>query len=203
MARFSLLQRATVLLFLLVCVESAAFTNSEFTGITAGSPFSISWSGDGTPVTIQLLNGPSNALQPIFTIAANTTESPYSWTPSTSLAAGLYALSITQSGTINYSPQFQIAGAAGPTSFSGSLVKSSSTVASLASSVATTSAAASAREDEVAPAQRTVTIMDLVIVTSHVTASSVPGVGARRECGTSTRGWGEAMVVAAMVVLIL
>ena len=46
----------------------------------------------------------------LLTVMLATSTSPYSWTPSTSLAQDAYALSITQSGHTNYSPQFTIKG---------------------------------------------------------------------------------------------
>lgn len=70
-----------------VCAAMVAFTNSDYSSITVGNPFAISWTGDGTvcaesfsaglppltflqEVVIQLLSGPSsNQLQPIGTVA--------------------------------------------------------------------------------------------------------------------------------------
>ncbi|KAI4139559.1 MAG: hypothetical protein L6R39_006229 [Caloplaca ligustica] len=89
-----------------------AFGNSYYTGITFGHPFSIKWfGGDGTPATIRLLGGNVAALQPVITLAAGLTTSPYVWTPvaSQSIRSGQpYVLSIEQSGLTNYSPWFTI-----------------------------------------------------------------------------------------------
>ena len=44
---------------------------------------------------------------------ASATSSPFSWTPDSTLPDGTYALSISQSGSTNYSPQFKISGGTG------------------------------------------------------------------------------------------
>ncbi|MCJ1302830.1 hypothetical protein MMC08_005635 [Hypocenomyce scalaris] len=97
-------------LLLTQTVAQVALTNSNYNGITAGEPFNITFAGDGSPVTIYLKNGPSTNLQTVSTIISDTTTSPYTWTPSTTLTTGTYALEIIQGTVTNYSPNFTITG---------------------------------------------------------------------------------------------
>lgn len=52
-----------------VSVTSAVkFGNPNFTGISVGSPFTITWIDASGPVTIELKNGPATALKDVKTI---------------------------------------------------------------------------------------------------------------------------------------
>jgi hypothetical protein len=61
---------AFTLAALIAYVEAAQFTNSAFAGITAGTPFNITWSGATTGVTLLLKNGASTDLKTVSTIAS-------------------------------------------------------------------------------------------------------------------------------------
>ncbi|KAL8696587.1 MAG: hypothetical protein Q9201_007583 [Fulgogasparrea decipioides] len=94
--------------------DPIAFGNPSFTGITFGSPFSISWyGGDGTPVTINLLDGNPAALKNEAVVATNVTgTNSFDWTPviSSNVQPGQpLVFQIVQSGLTNYSPTFSIA----------------------------------------------------------------------------------------------
>ncbi|KFY16297.1 hypothetical protein V491_05373, partial [Pseudogymnoascus sp. VKM F-3775] len=113
------------------------FTNSDFTGIVAGEPFTITWdpTTEGT-VTLQLVQGDPSALDTVETIegeftsclplllfnsAASTLLSTctgvdnsgsYTWTPDSSIVKGSdYALKIVDDSdeeNYNYTTQFSI-----------------------------------------------------------------------------------------------
>ena len=70
--------------------------------------------------TITFTKAKQASFLPVLIDNLATSTSPYSWTPYSSLGAGTYGLSITQSGHINYSPQFTISGATGHPSTAGS-----------------------------------------------------------------------------------
>ncbi|KAL8724516.1 MAG: hypothetical protein Q9181_006786, partial [Wetmoreana brouardii] len=100
-------------LYTAVRADPIAFGNPSFTDITFGSPFSISWyGGDGTPVTINLLDGNPAALKYEAMVATNVTGTNiFGWTPviSSNVQPGqLVVLQIVQSGLTNYSPAFSI-----------------------------------------------------------------------------------------------
>ncbi|KIW65647.1 hypothetical protein PV04_07888 [Phialophora macrospora] len=97
-----------------------AQTKIAFTSVPAvanvGESYNITWGGgDGSPVTITLREGDSNALKTIATLADGVEENFFLWHVSESLAtASDYALQITQGqGSINYSGQFSIVGGSG------------------------------------------------------------------------------------------
>ena len=103
-------------------------TNSDYSGITAGVPFDITWAGqsEGSTVALLLKNGDADNQMLFRTIGSkyfhnvhfptvtNTfTEdlhgTNYVWTPETDIPEGTYNLEIDDSnGDINYSPQFEI-----------------------------------------------------------------------------------------------
>ncbi|KAL9064970.1 MAG: hypothetical protein Q9161_008519 [Pseudevernia consocians] len=99
-------------LLLPIYVQAVAFSVDTFEGIAVGKPMNLSWWGDknscSQPVTIKLMQGPPEALEPVVTIASNVAGDSYTWTPTT-IAAGTYVLSITQGTETNYSPQFAVA----------------------------------------------------------------------------------------------
>lgn len=47
---------------------NVALTNSDFSGIEAGKPFEITWTGANAPVTITLKTGPSDNLSDVAEI---------------------------------------------------------------------------------------------------------------------------------------
>ncbi|PBP26280.1 extracellular matrix protein [Diplocarpon rosae] len=85
-------------------------------GVTAGTPLEITWSGAEGPVTLTLKSGESTNLKTVEVIASGQTGTSYTWTPPTSLPDDTYALQIDDStGTPNYSVQFAITGGAAST----------------------------------------------------------------------------------------
>ncbi|CAF9938697.1 MAG: hypothetical protein HETSPECPRED_001168 [Heterodermia speciosa] len=92
------------------------FTNSDYSAITAGQTFEITWAGDGSEATLALLTGDPSDLKPVITIGSSP-SSPFPWLVPTDLTpASSYVLSIAQSGVTNYSPGFAIGGTSSPTS---------------------------------------------------------------------------------------
>jgi len=64
--------------FLAVALASIAkatkLGNSDFSSISAGSPFTITWLDASGPVTLKLKNGPATALQDVATIGSKTSS---------------------------------------------------------------------------------------------------------------------------------
>ena len=164
--------------FAVASAQSVQFTNSNFSGITVGSPFNITWSGATSDITLKLKNGPANAQQLVETIgskiskpslktdtkcfAGGLTGTYYVWTPESTLVDGTYNLEIDyNSEPPNYSIQFTI---------SGGLLSSAS------ASAATSASVASATTSTVAS----------VTTTSTSTASSASSVS--NSSGTSKKG---------------
>ncbi|KAK2629441.1 hypothetical protein QTJ16_000261 [Diplocarpon rosae] len=84
-------------------------------GVAAGSPLEITWSGAEGPVTLTLKSGQSTDLKTVEVIASGQTGTSYTWTPPTSLPDDTYALQIDDStGIPNYSVQFAITGGTAP-----------------------------------------------------------------------------------------
>ncbi|MCJ1384045.1 hypothetical protein MMC17_007161 [Xylographa soralifera] len=134
-------------------VQGVALTNDNYYGITIGSPFELTWSGDGTPVNITLVDGsPANVI-PVAAIAINAPSPSYLWTPSASIPIGEYALAIIQSGSTNYAGPFFIYDAN----------SQSSPPSTSSTSVAT---------GLVTPASTTSSAMDLAVPTPSSTSSS-------------------------------
>ncbi|KAM0801669.1 hypothetical protein BDR22DRAFT_155023 [Usnea florida] len=102
-------------LLLAMHVQAVAFSVDSFEGIAVGKPINLTWWGDKTPATIRLLQGPPEALEARVALATNVEGDSYTWTPTT-IPAGQYVLSITQSGETNYSPQFTVTSDSTPTS---------------------------------------------------------------------------------------
>lgn len=96
-----------------------AFTTLPGAVVTAGKPVQLAWSGgDGSPVTITLKQGPSDALVTVEVITGDATGNSYTWTPDTSLPdASDYALAISQGvDDVNYTGEFELVGGATTTS---------------------------------------------------------------------------------------
>lgn len=90
------------------------FTKSDYSGITAGTPITITWTPttDGT-VTIELVRGDPLNLNLVSVIQSDLENSgSYEWTPDVSIVQGSdYALKIiddNDSDNYNYTPQFTI-----------------------------------------------------------------------------------------------
>ncbi|MCJ1444356.1 MAG: hypothetical protein MMC23_004858 [Stictis urceolatum] len=83
--------------------------------VTVGEWCPITWTGDGSPVTITLLNGPATNLQPVRNVTENdpcngTLSDSFNWLPRLSLSAAAtgYALQITQSGLSTCTSKFDV-----------------------------------------------------------------------------------------------
>ncbi|MCJ1391757.1 hypothetical protein MMC18_004622 [Xylographa bjoerkii] len=99
---------ALTCLSVLSLVHGVALTNDNYYGITIGSPFELTWSGDDTPVNITLVDGsPANVI-PVAAVAINAPSPSFLWTPSATIPVGEYALAIIQSGSTNYAGPFFI-----------------------------------------------------------------------------------------------
>ncbi|KAL8823227.1 MAG: hypothetical protein Q9191_006051 [Dirinaria sp. TL-2023a] len=109
--------------------STIAFTTLP-SAVQAGVPFTLKWAGG------QDDNGPSTNLQYVATIAPSVKGNSFTWTPSSSLPNGEYALQISQGvDEVNYSGMFSLSG--------GSTAAASTTAASSASSSAAATSAAS------------------------------------------------------------
>lgn len=132
--------------FAVASAQTVKLTNSNFSGITVGSPFNITWSGATSDITLKLKNGPVNAQQLVETIASKIskpslktdikcfagglTGTYYVWTPEPTIVDGTYNLEIDHgSDPPNYSIQFTI---------SGGLLSSASASSATSASVAST-----------------------------------------------------------------
>jgi len=56
--------------FAFASAQTVKITNSNFAGITVGTPFNITWSGATSDITLKLKDGPSNAQLLVETIAS-------------------------------------------------------------------------------------------------------------------------------------
>ncbi|MCJ1283086.1 hypothetical protein MMC26_002413 [Xylographa opegraphella] len=137
-------------------VQGVALTDNNYYGITIGSPFDLTWSGDGTPVNITLVDGsPANVI-PVAAIAINAPSPSYRWTPSISIPVGEYALAIIQSGSTNYAGPFYISAADSQTSQNpptssamGPIVPSTSSITPRSACIMTASSASASATGEV------------------------------------------------------
>jgi hypothetical protein len=148
----------TAAAFAVASAQTVQFTNSNFAGITVGTPFNISWSGATSGITLKLKNGPATAQQLVETIASKLSKPSslktdikcfagdlsgtyYLWTPESTLVDGVYNLEIDYgSEPPNYSMQFTISGGllSSSSALSATSTGGTSTTASTISSVTTT-----------------------------------------------------------------
>lgn len=90
------------------------FTNSDYSGITAGTPITLTWTPTtGGTVTIELVQGDPGNLDPVSVIQSGIQNSgSFEWTPDASIVEGTnYALKIvddTNPDNFNYTPLFTI-----------------------------------------------------------------------------------------------
>lgn len=122
-------------------------TNSDYSGIEAGEPFTITWSDATGPVTLTLKNGPADDLSTVSEITSGQSGESFTWTPSESLPSGTYAFEISDGSDINYSPRFQISG--GAASGSSTVSTATTTSASSATSASSVTSATSATSTSV------------------------------------------------------
>ncbi|KFZ01884.1 hypothetical protein V500_00578 [Pseudogymnoascus sp. VKM F-4518 (FW-2643)] len=131
----------------LAAAQSAAnpFTNTDYSTISAGQAFTITWSPTTTgPVSLVLVKGDPAALTTVSTIASGLDNSgSLEWTPGSSIAKGSdYALKIVDDADatiVNYTLQFPIDSDGTASSTAAPVVASTGTASSaIASAVAST-----------------------------------------------------------------
>ncbi|KAK4043692.1 Ser-Thr-rich glycosyl-phosphatidyl-inositol-anchored membrane family-domain-containing protein [Parachaetomium inaequale] len=106
---------SAVLAFAAAVLAQPVLLNSNYQ-ITEGEPFTLKWGNAQGPVTVTLMTGDSKNLKEVTDLTTGVTDSEYTFTL-TDLPSGTYAIKITDdSGTPNYSPQFQYQGSATLTS---------------------------------------------------------------------------------------
>ncbi|KAG9827376.1 hypothetical protein KCU98_g19171, partial [Aureobasidium melanogenum] len=129
---------------LLALAADNAFTNSDFTGITAGKTFDIKWNPTtGGTVSLILRSGANNNLTPGVYVAQGISNSgSYSWSVPDDITRGSdYALEIVDdqdTSKTNYTPQF--------------VIDSTNTVASSTSYISQSASASSAASSGVSSA---------------------------------------------------
>ncbi|KAJ4289283.1 hypothetical protein N0V88_007034 [Collariella sp. IMI 366227] len=87
-------------------LAAVAFTNNEYY-LHAGSPFTVTWTGNRGPVTLTLTNGPDENLQTVLVIVSNYEGQSYIWTPPAELPADSYILQLEDAGSADYSARFK------------------------------------------------------------------------------------------------
>jgi hypothetical protein len=60
--------------FAVASAQTVKITNTNFAGITVGTPFNITWSGATSDITLKLKNGPALAQQTVETIGSQFSE---------------------------------------------------------------------------------------------------------------------------------
>ncbi|ELR06436.1 hypothetical protein VC83_08606 [Pseudogymnoascus destructans] len=198
------------------------FTNTDFTGIAAGKPITITW----TPTTngkvkLELVHsdtGNSDDLKPVSTIQASIPNSgSFTWTPSSSIVNGEgYALKIVNDANpdeYNYTLQFPIktdTDAAAPTSASSTAASSSTAVPSSTAKPSTSTTEQSSTTSEVtstgassttkASTTAASTTKSAPATTSHAAATS-SSMGAAATGGAKVGAGLMGFVGAAMLLL--
>jgi len=138
-------------------VNAAILTNPDYSGITAGVPFTITWSGASGPVTIILKNGPAGNLKTVAVLTDGETDGSFTWTPSKSLPDGTYAFEIKDSSGINYSPQFELSGGAASSATSATSSSATKTSDSSSDTKSSTSAKSSSTASSTTSSNTTIT----------------------------------------------
>ncbi|KAK4120331.1 hypothetical protein N657DRAFT_674258 [Parathielavia appendiculata] len=87
-------------------LAAVTFTNTEYY-IYAGSPFTVTWTGNRAPITLTLMNGPDENLQTVLTIVSDYSGQDYTWTPPAELPADSYILRLEDGGSTDYSARFR------------------------------------------------------------------------------------------------
>ncbi|OBT90523.1 hypothetical protein VE02_01150 [Pseudogymnoascus sp. 03VT05] len=181
------------------------FTNTDFSGIAAGSPITITWTPttQGT-VTLELVHsdtGNSNDLKPVATIQASISNSgSYTWTPDSSIVnGGGYALKIVDDANpdeYNYTLQFHIktdTQSAAPTSASSTEAPTSTAAPS-----SSTAAPSSSTTEESSTTSEVTTSTEVTSTnassttdastTAHSTTTSAPTTTSHAATTSSSKG---------------
>ncbi|OBT42626.1 hypothetical protein VE00_06066 [Pseudogymnoascus sp. WSF 3629] len=174
------------------------FTNTAFTGIAAGSPFTITWTPTTkSTVTLQLVHsdtGNADDLKPVSTIKAGITNSgSFTWTPDSSIVNGEhYALKIVDDANpdeYNYTLQFPIktdTQSAAPTSASSTKAPTST----VAPSSSTTEESSTTSEETTATDVTTTSASSTTgaSTTAHSTTTSAPTTTSHAATTSSSKG---------------
>ncbi|RYO74851.1 hypothetical protein DL764_010734 [Monosporascus ibericus] len=131
------------IIFAGLAAAQVILTNSDFSGIEAGEPFTITWADASGPVTLTLMNGPADNLNTVSEITSGETGESFTWTPPESLPSDTYAFEISDGSSINYSQRFEISGGAASGSSTVSLTTATASATSAASTSVVTSTASS------------------------------------------------------------
>ncbi|RYP76148.1 hypothetical protein DL771_001972 [Monosporascus sp. 5C6A] len=156
-------------------------TNSDFSDITAGEPFTITWSDATGPVTLTLKDGPADDLSTVSVITSGQTGESFTWTPSESLPSGTYALEISDGSDINYSSQFEVSGGAASGSSTVTLstatasASSTSVVTRTASSTITSTASSNSSSSATSNSSSSATSLSFSSATMSSNSSSITG----------------------------
>ncbi|PQE29826.1 extracellular matrix protein [Rutstroemia sp. NJR-2017a WRK4] len=168
------------------------FTNSNF-DLTAGQPFTLTWSGADGPVTIFLKDGASTDLKTVSTVGSGLTGNSIVFVPSASLSTDFYAFEIQDSTAIpNYSQQFLVSGATGAPSSSASSAAASSTATSTVTAVSTSSglsssaASSSSAGSSSAASSTTATDSSTTATDSSTTATDSSSAASTTTTGSSS-----------------
>ncbi|KAF7719883.1 Uncharacterized protein PECH_000948 [Penicillium ucsense] len=150
--------------------------------VPEGKPFTIKWDATlGKTVSIVLLRGPSNNVQPLETLAESIPNTgSYMWTPSTSLTPDVthYGLLIVvedagaHHGAYQWSTQFGISGVDGATTAAVTTSKVSQTVTSTSSLTHTIIATTSSVQTTVESATSAVSGSDTAVVVVPTTTTA-------------------------------
>ncbi|KAH7319594.1 hypothetical protein B0I35DRAFT_215513 [Stachybotrys elegans] len=90
----------------IVPIAAVMFTNTDYSGISAGSPFTITWTDNEGTVTISLMDARDEAnIQLVEQLTIFEEGNSFVWTPSDGLESGEYAFEIQDdsTGEFNYS----------------------------------------------------------------------------------------------------
>ncbi|KAI2618464.1 Ser-Thr-rich glycosyl-phosphatidyl-inositol-anchored membrane family-domain-containing protein [Hypoxylon sp. NC1633] len=152
-------------------VQAVLITNSNFNGIEAGKPFEITWSGATGAVTLTLKDGPADNLKTVSEIVSGATGESYSWTPSSSLSSGTYALEISDGTDVNYSQQFDVSGGSA-SSAASSTVSSTSASSTASSTVSSTSTSTSSSASSSSTSESSTSSGSITSSSSHASTTS-------------------------------
>ncbi|MCJ1437806.1 SMP-30 gluconolaconase LRE domain protein [Xylographa pallens] len=174
-------------LLALSLVRGVALTDDNYNGITIGSPFKLTWSGDGTPVNITLVDGsPANVI-PVAAVAINAPSPSFLWTPSVSIRVGEYALAIIQSGSTNYAGPFFIYAANSQTSQPPIATTSSPSSASVAIGLVLPTSTTSSTAGPIVPSTSSIPQSSFSGLTASSSGASGTGGSSLGFLGTGTK----------------
>ncbi|KAI0008905.1 Ser-Thr-rich glycosyl-phosphatidyl-inositol-anchored membrane family-domain-containing protein [Xylariaceae sp. FL0662B] len=182
---------AAALAILPALANALMITNSNFNGIQAGKPFTITWTDASGPVTLTLKTGDPNNLVTVDTITSGQTGNSFTWTPSASLPSGEYAMEISDGSGVNYSLQFPFSGGSASSSYtsatSTSVSSSSITVSATTSTTSTSSTATASSTTTASSTSTTTTGSSSSSATSSGTSSSESTSANSTSSSTSSR----------------